>query len=173
MCIEALQITFATLPMRADELEPLRVDPFVEPGPSLIEQINTPTHKQTSTPPWEGDIWTRSQLTGDWADVRNQFAQNGLTFLNDITQYYQGVAAGGQAQRFEYGGRADYLIDIDSRKMGRWEGGHLDLRGETRSGKDTNEIDGTVAPSNFAMKLPLPNQDVTTLLGAPAQAGGL
>ena len=70
-----------------------------------------------------------------------------------------------QAQRFAYGGRGDYLIDFDTGKLGLWEGGHLDLRGETRLGQDCNEIDGAVAPSNFAMALPLPNQNVTALTG--------
>ena len=49
--------------------------------------------------------------------------------------------------------------------MGLWEGGHLDLRGETRLGQDTNGIDGAVAPSNFAMALPRANQNVTALTG--------
>ena len=49
--------------------------------------------------------------------------------------------------------------------MGLWEGGHLDLRGETRLGQDCNEIDGAVALSNFAMALPKLGQDVTALTG--------
>jgi len=65
-----------------------------------------------------------------------------------------------------YGGRGDYLIDIDTGKVELWEGGHLDLRGETRLGQDCNLIDGAVAPSNFAMALPRPNQNVTALTGA-------
>jgi porin len=73
--------------------------------------------------------------------------------------------SGGANQRFEYGGRGDYLIDVDSQKLGLWSGGRLDLRGETRLGKDTNQIDGALAPSNFAMMLPLPNQNVTALTG--------
>lgn len=161
----ALLFTLASLPLHADDLEPLRADPFVDPGPSLVEQINPTPRYETPAPHWEGDIWTRSQLIGEWANARTELAQNGVSFLGDITQYYQGVTTGGQAQRFEYGGRGDYLIDIDSRKMGLWEGGHLDLRGETRLGQDTNVIDGTVAPSNFAMNLPLPNQNVTALSG--------
>ena len=88
-----------------------------------------------------------------------------MTFFGDITQYYQGVAAGGLARQFRYGGRGDYLIDIDSQKMGLWRGGHLDLRGETRLGQDNNVIDGVVALSNFAMALPRPSQDVTALSG--------
>lgn len=165
LCIAALLLTLVTRSLGADELEPLRGDPFVDSSPNFTEQFNTPPSKETPPPTWAGDIWTRSQLTGDWGGVRNELAENGLTFLGDITQYYQGVTSGGLMRRFEYGGRADYLIDIDSRKMGLWEGGHLDLRGETRLGQDTNEIDGTVAPSNFAMKLPLPNQNVTALTG--------
>ncbi|MCE9608225.1 MAG: carbohydrate porin [Planctomycetia bacterium] len=88
-----------------------------------------------------------------------------MTFFGDLTQYYQGVAAGGLARRFEYGGRGDYLLDLDSEKMGLWQGGKLDLRGETRLGTDCNGIDGSFAPSNFAMALPLPNRDLTTLTG--------
>lgn len=90
---------------------------------------------------------------------------DGVTFFGDITQYYHGVTSGGLARQFKYGGRGDYLIDLDSQKLGLWEGGHLDLRGETRLGQDCNGIDGTVAPSNFAMALPLPNQNVTALTG--------
>ncbi|WZO96874.1 carbohydrate porin [Isosphaeraceae bacterium EP7] len=110
-------------------------------------------------------MWKRWQLPGDWFGSRNQLAENGLTFLGDLTQYYQGVTTGGLAQRFAYGGRGDYLIDIDTRKSGLWSGGHLDLRGETRLGQDTNEIDGAVALSNFAMALPRPNRDATALTG--------
>ena len=151
--------------MHANEIESLGGDPFADSCPNLTDEINAPFFPQIPSPPWKGDIWTRSQLTGDWADARNELAKNGLTFLGDITQYYQSVTAGGLARQFEYGGRADYLIDVNSQKMGLWEGGHLDLRGETRLGQDTNRIDGAVAPSNFAMMLPLPNQNVTALSG--------
>jgi porin len=119
-----------------------------------------------SVPPtWAGDLSTRSQLSGDWFGVRDDLAAAGVTFLGDITQYYQGVTTGGLAQRFEYGGRGDYLLDLDFGKLGLWEGGYLDLRAETRLGQDCNRIDGNVAPSNFAMALPLPNRNVTALTG--------
>jgi porin len=108
---------------------------------------------------------TRSQLTGNWFGARSALAENGLTFFGDVTQYYQGVTAGGLSRRFEYGGRGDYLIDIDSQRLGLWQGGRFDLRGETRLGQDVNRIDGAVAPANFAMALPLPNRNVTALTG--------
>lgn len=135
------------------------------PARSLNEEVDPPTLPRTPPPPWSGDIWTRSQLTGDWFGARNKLAENGFTFFGDLTQYYQGVTTGGRAQQFKYGGRGDYLIDIDTAKGGLWQGGHLDLRGETRLGQDCNEIDGAFALSNFAMALPLRDQDVTALTG--------
>lgn len=133
--------------------------------PEQTEQTESPAAPQTPPPPWAGDLRTRSQLTGDWAGRRDTLAEHGMTFFGDITQYYQGVATGGRAQRFEYGGRGDYLFDFDSTKMGLWKGGHLDLRAETRLGQDCNVIDGVISPSNFAMALPRPNQDLTAITG--------
>lgn len=115
--------------------------------------------------PWDGDWRTRSQVTGDWLGARNTLAQSGVTVFGDLTQYYQGVTSGGLSQQFKYGWRGDYLIDFDSKKLGLWEGGHLDLRGESRMGQDTNQIDGAVALSNFGMALPLLEQNVTALTG--------
>lgn len=132
---------------------------------SLSKEINAPAWPQAPAPPSSGDDRTRSQLTGDWFGLRDDLAAHGLTFRGDITQYYQGVTSGGREQQFKYGGRVDYLINFDSQKMGLWDGGRLDLRGETRQGQDTNRIDGVVAPSNFAMALPLSNQNVTALTG--------
>jgi porin len=111
------------------------------------------------------ELWTRSQLTGDWFGSRDEFATGGLTFFGDITQYYQGVTTGGLERQFKYGGRGDYLVDLDSQKLGLWDGARLDLRGETRLGQDVNQIDGAVSPSNFAMALPFPNRNVTALTG--------
>jgi len=149
----------------ADPLEPSDIEAIAASTPDLPERIDPPARPQSPPPPWRGDFWTRSQLTGDWAGSRDALAANGVTFFGDITQYYQGVTSGGLEQQFRYGGRGDYLIDMDSRKMGLWEGGHFDLRAETRLGQDCNEIDGALAPSNFAMALPLLNQDVTALTG--------
>jgi porin len=120
---------------------------------------------QDPAPPWSGDLWTRSQLSGDWFGSRDNLAAGGVTFFGDITQYYQGVTTGGLARQFAYGGRGDCLVDFDSQKLGLWAGGHLDLRGETRFGQDINPIDGAVSPSNFAMALPFSNQNVTALTG--------
>lgn len=158
-------LSASTLAFAADQIEPFGVDTVTEATPSLAEQIDASVSPPTPSPPGIGNFRSRSQLTGDWSGARSKLAENGLTFWGDITQYYQGVTVGGLEQQFEYGGRGDYLLDFDSLKMGLWEGGHLDLRAETRLGQDCNGIDGSVAPSNFAMALPLRDQNVTALTG--------
>ena len=60
-------------------------DPFESPGdetiaistPILPEQIDVPSRPQTPAPPWSGDFWKRSQLTGDWFGSRDKLAENG------------------------------------------------------------------------------------------------
>ena len=151
--------------LRPDQIEPPGDEPTTMSTAGLPVEIDARAPPQTSPPPWSGDFWIRSQLTGDWFGSRNKFADNGFKFFADLTQYYQGVTTGGLAQRFAYGGRGDYLIDIESGKAGLWGGGHLDLRGETRLVQDCNEIDGAFALSNFAMALPRLNQNVTVLTG--------
>lgn len=163
-CAVAL-LLLSGLVLRADEIESLVVSDITGPTASRTEEHDAPALPQILVSPWSGNFWTRSHLTGDWAGSREELAENGSTFFGDITQYYQGVTAGGLAQQFRYGGRGDCLIDLDSRKIGLWEGGHLDLRGETRLGQDCNGIDGAVSLSNFAMALPRPNQNVTALTG--------
>ena len=165
LCGAVLLLFLSGLASGADPIESPGDEAIAVSTPSLTEQIDAPSPPQTPAPPWSGDFWKRSQLTGDWFGSRNKLAENGFSFFGDLTQYYQGVTTGGRAQRFAYGGRGDYLIDIDTGNVGLWEGGHLDLRGETRLGQDCNEIDGAVALSNFAMALPRLNQNVTALTG--------
>jgi porin len=136
--------------------------PCVEPPPAIAPSTSTPA---PPPPLWSGDLCTRSQVSGDWCGPRDHFADSGATFFGDLTQYYQGVTMGGRARQFRYGDRADYLLDFDSSKLGLWQGFHVDLRAETRFGQDCNSIDGIVAPSNFAMLLPVPNQSLTALTG--------
>lgn len=58
-------------------------------------------------------LWQRSQLTGDWLGLRPALAKEGITFDLFGTQFYQGVAAGGLEQAWEYGGRFDCLPHLN------------------------------------------------------------
>ena len=162
-CAAVLLLSLSTVSLCTDQIDSAGTEAVAKYGP-LGQQTQAAAFAKISTA-LNRDFWNHSQLTGDWSGTRTELAENGFTFLGDITQYYQGVTAGGLVQQFKYGGRGDYLVDLDSRKMGLWEGGHLDLRGETRLGQDCNGMDGAIAPSNFAMALPFPNQNVTALSG--------
>ncbi len=164
-CVATWLLLLSSLALGAGPERPPEAEGLAASASSLVDQIGAPRLPPAPAPAQGAPGSKRSQLTGDWAGARDILGEHGLTFFGDATQYYQGVAVGGLAQQFKYGGRGDYLLDLDSQKAGLWDGGRLDLRGETRLGQDCNGIDGAVAPSNFAMALPLPGQNETALTG--------
>src|SRR5262245_18881376 len=70
--------------------------------------------------PYSGDLLTRSTLTGDWGGFRNEWAAKGITIDLNVTQVGQGVVNGGQSSAWQYGGRGDLTINLDSQKLGLW-----------------------------------------------------
>lgn len=115
--------------------------------------------------PYAGDLLTRSKLTGDWWGTRSTLADRGVKLDVYATQFYQGVARGGREQAFEYGGRLDYLLNVDGQMLGLWQGLFLDLHAETRYGQDINGDSGLIAPPNLAMNFPAAGRNVTSITG--------
>lgn len=74
-------------------------------------------------PTYSGDFWTRSTLTGDWGGARNDLASKGITFNISLTQVELGVVSGGRDTGFEYLGRGEADLTLDTTKMGLWPGG--------------------------------------------------
>ncbi len=115
--------------------------------------------------PYAGDLLTRLRLTGDWRGTRSALADRGLTFDLFATQFYQGIATGGDERQFRYGGKLDYLLNVDGGKLGLWNGLFVNLHAETRYGQSTNEIDGLIAPSNIPLNFPRPDSNITSITG--------
>lgn len=115
--------------------------------------------------PYTGDLSSRLRLSGDWWGSRSALADRGLTFDLFLTQFYQGIAAGGRRQAWEYGGKLDYLFNLDGGKLGLWKGFYTNLHAETRYGLDVNGIDGLLTPSNIAMNFPTAGKDITSITG--------
>ena len=106
------------------------------------------------------DSWGRSQLTGDWLGHRTSLAERGIVFDADVTQFYEGVAAGGLEQRFRYSGHGDYVLKFDFDKLSGQEGLFLQLRAEHRFGRALNLNDtGTYAATSVLANLPSLNTE--------------
>lgn len=104
-------------------------------------------------------------LGGDWFGVRSRLLSHGIRVDMSNTQYYQGVASGGLEQDFEYGGRNDYIFNVDGEKAGMWQGFFITLHGETRYADSANALTGALSPTNLMLALPKFNEDVTALTG--------
>ncbi len=112
-----------------------------------------------STTPYSGDIWTRSTLTGDWWGLRNQLADKGVTFDLSITQVGQGVVGGGKSGAWQYGGRGDIVLNVDSGKLGLWPGGFLGFEAEGNWASSANPNTGALMAVNSSQIVPLPGEN--------------
>jgi len=137
-----------------------------------LDGSDPPTSQPTTAPPTtapavapDDDIWTREQLTGDWFGLRSDLADHGITLKLRLVQFYQGVASGGANTNFAYGGKLDYILNIDGHKLGLWEGLFVKMHAETQFGHSINGDAGAFALSNTAMLYPLPDQHETAITG--------
>jgi len=114
---------------------------------------------------YSGDFLKRSTLTGDWGGLRNDLARKGVTFDVSVTQTYQGVVDGGKDSSWEYGGRGDLTLKMDTGKMGLWPGGLLTVELEGNWGKAVNRSTGALMTVNTNQAFPVVGE---TLLALPA-----
>ena len=122
-------------------------------GEPPAEAEASPTAPQP--PPFGGPWHSRPKLTGDWCGLREQLRDNGFTFDISATTYYQGIASGGLQETFRFGGRNDYLLNVDGQKAGLWQGLSINLHGETVYGDSVNLATGAVVPVNIGRAHPV------------------
>jgi porin len=96
----------------------------------------------------------RDTLTGDWGGGRTWLKEHGITLKPRLTQFYQGLSAGEGDHGFEYGGKADLLLNADLGKLGFWNGLSLTVHAEYNFGKSVNQRGGTIMPVNTALMFP-------------------
>ncbi len=132
------------------------------------EPATQPSKTTSSVPKGEdysGDIWSRKYLTGDWGGLRTDLADHGIKFNFRLSQFYQGVASGGANTNFEYGGKLDYILDIDGQKLGLWPGLFVTMHAETLFGHSIDGDAGAFGLPNTSMLYPLPDQHKTAITG--------
>lgn len=109
-------------------------------------------------PDYTGDFWTRDYLTGDWGGVRSDLANKGVQLGVEWNQYIQGVVDGGRDDSTEYGGTADYTMNLDLMRMGVLQGALIKFRAESRYGNSVNGASGAILPVNTDAFFPLASQ---------------
>lgn len=90
-------------------------------------------------------------------------ANCGVTYNVEVPQFYQGVTSGGVERGFEYGGKVDQFIIVDSTKLGLWQGMTMTTHVETRFGDDVNNQAVGLAPVNVAMLYPKAGEHDTAI----------
>src|SRR5262249_39989583 len=119
----------------------------------------------SSKDPYSGDLLTRSTLTGDWGGLRNESAAKWVTIDLNLTRVGQGVVNGGKSSAWQYGGRGDLTINLDSQKLGLWPGGFFNLELEGNWASSVNSSTGALMPVNSSQIYPVPPGDI---FGVPA-----
>jgi len=127
--------------------------------------IQTQAQDTSTKDPYSGNFWSRSTLTGDWGGLRNEFAARGITLDMNITQVAQGVVGGGKNGVWEYGGRGDLVLNLDSGKLGLWPGGFFNFEMEGNWASSVNAKTGALMAVNSNQQYPLPPGDI---FGVPA-----
>jgi porin len=116
---------------------------------------------------YSGDFWSRPTLTGDWGGTRNEWAAKGVTFDIALTQVGQSVISGGKNIGWEYTGRGNLTLNINTQKLGLWPGGFFTLEVEGNYNKPINLETGAIMPVNSNQLFPTPGDQE---LNVPAVA---
>jgi porin len=124
-----------------------------EKAAPIITMSGETTAAITAPAPLRGWL-ERDTLTGDWGGGRTWLKEHGITIKPRLTQFYQGLTAGAGDHGFEYGGKADLLLNADLGKLGLWNGFSMTVHAEYNFGQSVNGSGGTIAPVNTALYFP-------------------
>lgn len=91
--------------------------------------------------------------------TRKNLADSGISFSNNITQFYFGTVGGGVEQSGRYGGHGDYLGNFDLGKMGLMQGAFVKVRAEHRFGNSVAPLAGVLLPPTLATELPVADSE--------------
>ncbi|MDZ4821492.1 MAG: carbohydrate porin [Planctomycetota bacterium] len=111
------------------------------------------------------DLCTRETFTDGFWGLQPAMAECGIAYDAFATQFYQGVASGGQERVFEYGGKIDQFFVFDGDKLCGHKGFSVAMHAESRFGQDINNDAAGLAPANAAMLYPLENEHDTAITG--------
>jgi porin len=115
---------------------------------------------------WGGDILSRSRLTGDWDGSRDELAKKGIVFDLDLLLTPQVNMSGGRSTGGNLWGNLDYTLNIDTQKLGLWQGGFFKFQADTGFGSNIFHDTAGVVAVNTAAIIPGVNDRTTALMNA-------
>jgi len=133
------------------------------PSSTVAEGVSTSTHGAHCACCCGHDLWTREKVTGDLWGARSCLAQHGILYDAQLTQFYQGVASGGQEQRFKYGGKLDQFVLFDFDRLGISKRLKAVMHVDTRFGETVIGDAALLAPVNANMLYPQPDENDTAI----------
>jgi porin len=141
-------------------------DPTLAPSPQSAQadaktDEDTVAAKPEPTP--EPDLWHREELTGDWYGARKRWKEKGVDLEFKLTQFYQGIAAGGLRSGSEYNGKFQTAFEFDLGKLAGWKYWTAEIKTETRFGGPPLGAVGTINPVNTAAIVPGANGTVFSI----------
>jgi porin len=159
-CLTAGSLAAQAPPPPAPAAEP------ISPLPPAVVFSETP--QASVAPDWHEDPYALlgpGQLATDVRNLRECWAENGLTARFEYTQFYQGVVRGGLEQNSAYGSKFDKFFFLDGGKAGLWEGLFVDVHIEGRLGNSVNGNTGALSAVNLPMLFPKPGDDMIAMTG--------
>ena len=105
-----------------------------------------------------GDVWHRTQLTGDWGGVRTDLARHGFFIDLYSTSTYQAVPSGGLRTGSAFVQNTQLSINLDTGRLGLWPGGLFHFTVESRYGSSPQKTFtvGATVPQYVGLALPGP-----------------
>ena len=96
----------------------------------------------------------QKELTGDWGGARKRWTDKGVVLDSSLTQFYQGVTAGGTETGSEYNATAQSRLEFDFGKLAGWQFWSAEIKAEWRFGGPLLGGTGTINPVNTAAMIP-------------------
>jgi porin len=109
-----------------------------------------PVHAKEPDRPKAVSLLEQKSLTDTPGGPKEQLRRLGVDLDVWVTQFFQGIAAGGNNGVSRYGGKLDAFLKIDGEKLGLWQGLRVSAQYEHYIGRNINNKDFALVPVNAA-----------------------
>src|SRR5215510_11589039 len=120
------------------------------------DPANTAAPKPTNPAPSPEptDLWHQETMTGDWGGTRSRWKEKGVELEFELSNFVQGVAAGGVRHDTEFNGKFEMTWKFDLGKVAGWKFWSTEIKTEFRYGGPVLGGTGALNPVNTATLTP-------------------